>query len=117
MSWDDYIGRTRCPRSTADTEANECLVFRNEAEDMFFVHRQSCRLEHVDTRNENGPVTVEVYWLKDSFQFDYVTPERAMSGDMMADRDLFEKLSLGAGAVDHEFHTMRDFKSAGMSDR
>ncbi len=117
VDWDDYIGRTRCPRNRVDNEANECLVFRNATQDLFYVHKQSCMLEHVDMTNDNGPVAVEVFWLRDNFQFDHVEPIRSMSASPFEDADLYEKMNEGDGAVDHDFHQTRDFKSRGMSIR
>ena len=114
---DGYIGRTKCPRSAEDTPANECLVFRGNDAEMFYVHRPSCQLEHVDMQNKNGPVAAEIYWLVDTFKLGTVEPVATLSMGLSADMALMRKLADGEGAVDHDFHSRREFVTDRMSKR
>ncbi len=103
-----YIAYEPCPRHASKNEALlgegafHCYVFRGGsagAPALYYVRPKDCRLQHVATRNENGPVIVEIEWLEEASLYiePIETPDRVMTGDPVKDRDIFEALAAGRG--------------------
>ncbi|MEM7080970.1 MAG: hypothetical protein AAF513_20310 [Pseudomonadota bacterium] len=97
LPWNRYTGMMQCPRSATNTPQDRCHVFSTPDAANFYVHAQSCKLETVSMRNDNGPLLAQIYHLFDDFKLDAVQPVRQLSINPFADQEAHRKMSEGKG--------------------